>query len=54
VDNDIGIVIFERNGVRYAYAISFFTQNVPSKYADIPLGQAVSRLVWQYFQAKYA
>jgi hypothetical protein len=54
VDNDIGIVIFERSGVSYAYAITFFTQDVPSKYADIPLGQTVSSLVWQYFQAEYS
>ncbi len=53
VDNDIGIVRFTRNGRTYAYAISFFTQWVPTKYADIPLGQTVSSLVWQYFEAKY-
>ena len=53
VDNDAGVVIFDRSGNRYAYAISFFTENVPSKYADIPLGQTVSRLVWQYFSSRY-
>jgi len=53
VDNDAGIVIFDRGGNRYAYAISFFTENVASKYADIPLGQTVSRLVWQYFSNRY-
>ena len=53
VDNDAGIVTFQRGGRTYAYAISFFTQDVPSKYADIPLGQAVSRLVWQYFSSRY-
>lgn len=53
VDNDAGIVIFDRSGGRYAYALSFFTENVPSKYADIPLGQTVSRLVWQYFSSRY-
>lgn len=53
VDNDAGIVIFSRGGTSYAYAISFFSQDVPNKYADIPLGQAVSSLVWQYFQARY-
>jgi beta-lactamase class A len=53
VDNDAGIVIFDRSGGRYAYAISFFTENVPYKYADIPLGQTVSRLVWQYFSGRY-
>jgi len=53
VDNDAGVVMFDRGGNRYAYAISFFTENVPYKYADIPLGQTVSRLVWQYFTSRY-
>jgi len=53
VDNDAGIVVFDRSGNRYAYAISFFTENVSYKYADIPLGQTVSRLVWQHFSSRY-
>src|SRR5690606_26178475 len=53
VDNDIGIVTFQRGGQTYAYAISFFTRDVPVKYADIPLGQTVSSMVWQYFSAAY-
>ena len=53
VDNDAGIVTFRRGDRVYAYAVSFFTQDVPSKYADIPLGQAVSRLVWLYFDGRY-
>jgi hypothetical protein len=53
VDNDAGVVIFDSGGNRYAYAISFFTEDVPYKYADIPLGQTVSRLVWQYFTSRY-
>jgi beta-lactamase class A len=53
IDNDAGIVTFERSGQSYAYAITFLTQSVPTKYADIPLGQTVSSLVWQYFSAKY-
>lgn len=53
VDNDAGVVIFDRGGNRYAYALSFFTERVPYKYADIPLGQTVSRLVWQYFSNRY-
>ncbi len=53
VDNDAGVVMFDRGGNRYGYAISLFTENVPSKYADIPLGQTVSRLVWQYFSSRY-
>ena len=53
VDNDAGVVMFEGSGNRYAYAISFFTEDVAYKYADIPLGQTVSRLVWQYFSSRY-
>jgi beta-lactamase class A len=53
VDNDAGVVLFDRGGRRYAYAISFFTEDVSYKYADIPLGQTVSRLVWQYFSSRY-
>jgi len=53
IDNDIGIVMFDSGGVTYAYAISFFTQDVPTKYDDIPLGQAVSSMVWQYFVNRY-
>lgn len=52
-DNDIGIVWFERGGQRYGYAISFFTQFVPSKYADIPMGQQVSSLAYQWFVGRY-
>lgn len=52
-DNDIGIVWFERDGQRYGYAISFFTQYVPYKYADIALGQRVSSLAYQWFVGRY-
>jgi beta-lactamase class A len=52
-DNDIGIVWFERGGQRYGYAISFFTQNVPTKYADIPMGQQVASLAYQWFVGRY-
>jgi hypothetical protein len=52
-DNDIGVVWFERGGQRFGYAISFFTQGVPSKYADIPLGQRISSLSWQWFVGRY-
>ncbi|OGY22099.1 MAG: hypothetical protein A2113_02730 [Candidatus Woykebacteria bacterium GWA1_44_8] len=53
VDNDIGIVRFERGGITYAYAISFFSQHVPSKYDDIPLGQDIMAVAWRYFSEKY-
>jgi hypothetical protein len=52
-DNDIGIVWFQRRGQRYGYAISFFTEGVPTKYADIPLGQRVSSLAYQWFVRRY-
>ena len=53
IDNDAGIVTFQRGGQTYAYAITFLAQAVPSKYGDIPLGQTVSSLVWEYFSATY-
>ncbi len=52
-DNDIGIVWYERAGQRYGYAISFFTQNVRNKYDDIPMGQRVSSLAYQWFVGRY-
>jgi beta-lactamase class A len=52
-DNDIGIVWYERGGERYGYAISFFTQGVATKYADIPLGQTISSLAYQWFVGRY-
>jgi len=53
VDNDIGIVVFDSSGGPRAYAISFYSQDVPWEYADVPLGQTVSKLVWDYFAGKY-
>lgn len=53
VDNDTGIVQFQRGGQTYAYAITFLTQSVATKYADIPLGQTISSLVWQHFTSMY-
>lgn len=52
-DNDIGIVWFQRGGQRYGYAISFYTQNVRGKYDDIPLGQRISSLAYQWFVGRY-
>ena len=52
-DNDIGIVWYVRGGQRYGYAISFFTQFVPVKYDDIPLGQRISSLAYQWFVGRY-
>ncbi|MBT5774339.1 MAG: hypothetical protein HOH95_08180, partial [Dehalococcoidia bacterium] len=53
VDNDIGIVRFERDGEQYAYAVSFFSQHVPNKYDDLPLGQGLSAATWRFFQERY-
>jgi len=53
VDNDIGIVVFDTSEGPRAYAVSFYSQDVPWEYADVPLGQEVSRLVWQYFTEQY-
>jgi hypothetical protein len=53
VDNDVGIVRFERDGREYAYAISFLSDYVATKYGDIPLFQRLSRLAWDYFDAAY-
>lgn len=52
-DNDIGIVWYARGGERYGYAISFFTENVPGKYDDIPLGQQISSLAYAWFASRY-
>lgn len=53
IDNDVGIVRFQRGDHTYAYALSFFSDDVQEKYADIPLGQAVSTLTWDYFSQRY-
>ncbi len=52
VDNDVAIVRFGP-GLRYAYAISFFSQGVPVQYADIPVAQALVRTTWEYFISTY-
>ncbi len=53
VDNDVGLVMFERNGREYAYALTFWSQDNPWVLSDVPLGQTVSRLVWEYFSSTY-
>lgn len=53
VDNDIGIVRFERDGRQLAYAISFFSQRVPKKYDDIPLAQRLTTTTWAFFEQRY-
>ncbi len=53
VDNDIGIVRFERDGEQLAYAISFLSQRVPHKYDDIPFAQRLTAATWAFFQERY-
>jgi hypothetical protein len=53
VDNDIGIVWFERGGQRYGYAISYFSGDLTNKYGGIPLGQTLSSLTYAWFDARY-
>ena len=53
VDNDIGIVWFERGGQRYGYAISYFSGDLSGKYDGIPLGQQLSVLTYAWFDARY-
>ncbi len=53
VDNDIGIIRFTRGGVTYAYAISLFSEDIQTEFADIPWLDRIGSLAWQYFSAKY-
>ncbi|OAI42163.1 hypothetical protein AYO38_03195 [bacterium SCGC AG-212-C10] len=53
VDNDTGIVRFERNGREYAYAVTFLSEGVGELYADIWLGRAMMEEIWAYFDATY-
>jgi hypothetical protein len=52
VDNDAAIVRSGPN-LEHAYAITFLSEAVPVKYADIPTGQAIMREVWAYFDEAY-
>ncbi|GAB4331446.1 MAG: hypothetical protein Kow0010_16800 [Dehalococcoidia bacterium] len=53
VDNDAGIVRFERGGTEYAYAVTFLSQDVPVRLGDIPLAQQLMRMTWEYFDQRY-
>jgi beta-lactamase class A len=53
VDNDLGIVRFTKGGEEIAFAITFLSEGVPTKYADITLGQQLVRLAFAYFSAAY-
>lgn len=54
VDNDAGIVRLVVGEQEYAFAISFLSEEVPVKYADIPLGQTLVRMTYDFFLARYS
>jgi hypothetical protein len=54
VDNDAGIVRLRIDGNEYAYAISFFSQEVPWKYGDVVLAQRLGHLVYQAMTERYS
>lgn len=51
VDNDLGIVRFTKGQEVNAFAISFLSEGVPTKYADVALGQQLVQLAFAYFSA---
>lgn len=53
VDNDTGIVRFERDGQEYAYAVTFLSQGNQVKYGQLPLAQRMMARTWQYFDQAY-
>jgi hypothetical protein len=53
VDNDAGIIRLTRGEDEYAYAMTFLSQEVPSKYGDIGLGQQLSSLAYEVMAARY-
>jgi hypothetical protein len=53
VDNDLGIIRVKKGGEEIAFAISFLSEGVPTKYADITLGQQLVQLAFAYFSAAY-
>ena len=53
VDNDSGIVRFMKDGTEYAYAITFMSQDVEQFKAEVPLGQQLARITWDWFNAAY-
>lgn len=53
VDNDAGIIRLTRGEDEYAYAMTFLSEEVPSKYSDIPLGQQLGSLAYATMVARY-
>jgi Beta-lactamase enzyme family len=53
IDNDSGIVRLTRGDREYAYAVSFFSQEVPTEYGDVVLGQRLGDLTYKTMLARY-
>lgn len=53
VDNDAGIVRFERDGEEYAYAVTYLGSSIPWKHGNIELGQELVTMTWEYFGQRY-
>lgn len=53
VDNDVGIVQLQRGDEVYAYAVSFFSEEVPTEFGDIVLGQQLVTLAYEVMAARY-
>jgi Beta-lactamase enzyme family len=53
VDNDVGIIRLQRGDTEYAYALSFLSQQVPTEYGDVTLGQQLGALAYEVMSARY-
>ncbi|HEU0072789.1 MAG TPA: serine hydrolase [Dehalococcoidia bacterium] len=53
VDNDVGIIRLQRGDEEYAYALSFLSEQVPSEYGDVALGQQIGALAYGVMAARY-
>lgn len=54
VNNDVGIVTFSGgDGQEKAYAISYLSQKARTEYTGYSFGARLSRIVWDWFEAKY-
>lgn len=54
VVNDIGIITFTgSDGQEKAYVTSYLSQKASTEYAGYSFGARLSRIVWEYFHAKY-
>ena len=51
--NDAGIIVFERNGQEYAYALAYLGSYGAGWQESYNHAMAVSEVVWRYFSTKY-